>query len=64
MPGRYKSPGVVRRVGERRGEEIKNRNAFLAYLRKYLPLALDAHLYDEVKYLTEAYIDHEETAKA
>ena len=45
---------------QERGEEIKNRDAFLAYLQKYLPGALDGHLYDEVKYLTNAYIDNEQ----
>jgi hypothetical protein len=45
---------------QERGEEIKNRRAFIEYLRKSLPDALDAHLYDEVKYLTNAYIDTEQ----
>ncbi|MFZ6020414.1 MAG: hypothetical protein ACOYXO_12465 [Chloroflexota bacterium] len=45
---------------QERQKEIKNRRAFIEYLRKSLPDALDAHLYDEVKYLTNAYIDIEQ----
>uniref|UniRef100_A0A7C1F3S0 Uncharacterized protein n=1 Tax=Ammonifex degensii TaxID=42838 RepID=A0A7C1F3S0_9THEO len=43
-----------------RGTEIKNRWAYLDHLRKYLPAAIDNHIYDEVKYLTSSYIEQEQ----
>jgi hypothetical protein len=50
----------IRYILQERGEEIKNRRAFIEYLRKNLPGALDNHLCDEVKYLTNAYIDNKQ----
>ncbi len=43
-----------------RGGEIKNLAAYLDYLRKYLPAAIDNHVYDEVRYLTDSYIEKEQ----
>ncbi|GIV65472.1 MAG: hypothetical protein KatS3mg046_732 [Bellilinea sp.] len=43
-----------------RGTEIKDRKAYLEYLRKLLPGAMDAHLYDEIKYLTDSYTELEQ----
>lgn len=42
------------------GREIKDRKAYFKYLRKHLPGAIDAHLYDELKYLTDAYTELEQ----
>ncbi|GIV65540.1 MAG: hypothetical protein KatS3mg046_800 [Bellilinea sp.] len=45
---------------ESREKEIKDKDAYIGFLRKYLPRAMDAHLYDEVKYLTDSYLDKEQ----